>query len=72
MKRMMFWILWVVIAGSFFGARPAYAPLVTVKEEPPAEEEKNTSDDTDVVDLSDKKDAENQPTWSPSFENQSK
>lgn len=67
MKRLTLWIVLVFVAVGFFGASPAYAPLVTVKEESASED---VSDDTDVVDLSDIPEAEGEPTWSPSFENQ--
>ena len=69
MKRLMFWIgLGMAMAG-FLGPRPAYAPPVTVQEEK-KETSKAAAVDSDVVDLSDLEEAEGEPTWSPSFENQ--
>ena len=69
MRRYMFWIGLGVVAAGFLGARPAYAPLVTVPEKKEAPG-KTPSGGSEVVDLSDVEDAGDQPTWSPSFENQ--
>jgi len=69
MRRLMLWIVPAVILGGFWGARPAWAPLVTVVEEP-EEEGEEAGVDSETVDFSDVEDAANKPTWSPSFENQ--
>lgn len=63
MKRMFF----LMVAMLCFGSGVAYAPLVTVYEEPEDTDSGTTDEDTSVVDLSDVD--TDQPTWSPSFEN---
>ena len=83
MERFLFWFLLALPLVWLLGARPAYAPLVTVQEKGPAKQappraevsEETEDEDTEAsgaVDLSDLPEAENQPTWSPSFENQNK
>lgn len=69
MKKIMVWMFLIGAAVCYWATPPAYAPLVTVVEEEPAEEDESSTD-SDVVDFSDVEDADSQPTWSPSFENQ--
>lgn len=64
MRKIIFWIG----VSLFLASGVAYAPLVTVYDEPEDTDTGSTNDDTSVVDLSDVD--TDQPTWSPSFENE--
>ena len=63
MKKTFFLIIGLLLLTSGL----AYAPLVTTFEDTSESSSGSGSDDTSVVDLSDKD--TDQPTWSPSFEN---